>query len=803
MKKFLSLVLALVMTMSLVTVSAGAYTDDSKVNYDEAVEVISALGIVGGYTDGSFKPQGTLTRGAAAKIICIMTLGADGAAALPSNITSYPDVVAGSTYASYVAYCKSEGIVSGYADGTFKPGNTLTGFAFLKMLLGALGYDANVEGLNDPNSWQIKTAQLSKKVGLYEGNDNFNGNVAATREAACLYALNALKAQTVYYDQNSVINIGGIEIAQTSSAKLEWDIDNVDAHQLYEDGFDKLAYTNVADKLGRPATKYVITGVHGDEIGTYAKTAKVTYTTKFKAKDAYTALGLDDDDYYFYGYKNGDTDAAYTVNPVSKYDNTEIGGNGIITEFYLDKDAKWGNVSFIHPVIMEVTKVTEAKKDVDRHLKVEGKNITIADYETEDFAKDDMLLAYVGKDTRCNDTVVSAEKVEKLTGKITKVMANGDIYVDGVKYERSASDYVDIAAGLSAKDEVEFYLDANGYVLKMKKTVDTINLSNIAFVEKSGSGASTGDYADDAVYKATLRFADGTSKVVTTAKDYSATGADASDNYANSLVTFKTNSKGKVELKQDADSFYFYGYSAGKVTKVEKGNPVITMGNNTYSTNSKTVFVYADWDSSSNSYETKTYTGYKNAPSVVDASLAVYKKGSTVQLVYVYGATASADATKTYFVYDNDAHLVSDSDYETDYYETTMLSGGKTSSVKVDSATYDAIGAVGTLVAVSSVTTDKEGIVTGVTSAVAVDAASSAKIEIGSEVVKFNTVVKAYADDVKCWSINSDLDTVTAIELDDILKNEGTTDYYSAVYYTLDADDTYIVTNIFVVEYDG
>ena len=43
MKKFLSLVLALVMTMSLVTVSAGAkdFTDNSKINYAEAVDVMS------------------------------------------------------------------------------------------------------------------------------------------------------------------------------------------------------------------------------------------------------------------------------------------------------------------------------------------------------------------------------------------------------------------------------------------------------------------------------------------------------------------------------------------------------------------------------------------------------------------------------------------------------------------------------------------------------------------------------------------------------------------------------------------
>ena len=71
MKKFLSLVLALVMTMSLVTISAGAkdFTDDSKITYEEAVDVISAVKVVDGYADGSFNPNATLTRGAAAKII--------------------------------------------------------------------------------------------------------------------------------------------------------------------------------------------------------------------------------------------------------------------------------------------------------------------------------------------------------------------------------------------------------------------------------------------------------------------------------------------------------------------------------------------------------------------------------------------------------------------------------------------------------------------------------------------------------------------------------------------------------------
>ena len=90
MKKFLSLVLALVMAMSLVTVSAGAkdFNDSDKISdvaYEEAVNVMSEMGIIDGYGDGNFQPQGTLTRGAAAKIIACMMLGKTTAEAAPPS----------------------------------------------------------------------------------------------------------------------------------------------------------------------------------------------------------------------------------------------------------------------------------------------------------------------------------------------------------------------------------------------------------------------------------------------------------------------------------------------------------------------------------------------------------------------------------------------------------------------------------------------------------------------------------------------------------------------------------------------
>ena len=236
MKKFLSLVLALAMTMSLVTVSAGAkdFTDDSKIEYKEAVDVVSALGIVEGYEDGAFNPQNTLTRGAAAKIICNLLLGTTTASALRADTAPYSDVPTTNTFAGYIAYCQKEGIISGYADGTFKPAATLTGYAFMKMLLGALGYDSSIEGYTGAN-WSIAVGKRALGIGLDDGNDNFVGVNAVTREEACLYAFNTLKATMVEYGSTTNVSVNGAQVT----------IGNTEAKNVSQDGYK--SYTGDKD----------------------------------------------------------------------------------------------------------------------------------------------------------------------------------------------------------------------------------------------------------------------------------------------------------------------------------------------------------------------------------------------------------------------------------------------------------------------------------------------------------------------------------------------------------------------------
>ena len=224
MKKFLSLVLALVMTMSLVTVSAGAkdFTDDSEITYKEAVDVISALGVVDGYSDGDFRPDDVLTRGAAAKIICNLILGPTTASALAASTAPFKDVPVTNTFAGYITYCSQQGIISGYADGTFRPTGTLSGNAFMKMLLGALGYDSSIEGYTGAN-WQVSVIKQASGIGLDDGNDEFVGSQAVTRQEAALYAFNMLQATMVEYDKKDTIVVGDITINTTSTRK---DVEN-------------------------------------------------------------------------------------------------------------------------------------------------------------------------------------------------------------------------------------------------------------------------------------------------------------------------------------------------------------------------------------------------------------------------------------------------------------------------------------------------------------------------------------------------------------------------------------------------
>ena len=378
MKKFLSLVLALVMTMSLVTVSAGAkdFSDSTKIQYKEAVDVMSAVNVISGYAEGDFRPTATLTRGAAAKIICNLILGPTTASALVADAAPYKDVPTNHTFAGYIAYCQKEGIISGYADGTFKPAATLTGYAFMKMLLGALGYDSAIEGYTGAN-WSIAVAKQAINAGLNNSlKGSFNGVKAVTREEACLYAFNTLKATMVEYDNRIVVGEGSSAVAISGVRKdLTWNKGTLNDGKIKKDGyvqfgeqyFEKLTRTDDTDDFGRPASKWTY---DKKDVGTYVNYDLLVseYTTKVKGGNVYSDIGSVAADYdltyWVDGVKLEKNDVKTQASYIAKKNDDKMGdsGNGVLTQIFVDNDADELTIVEINTYLAKTDDYNEKKE---------------------------------------------------------------------------------------------------------------------------------------------------------------------------------------------------------------------------------------------------------------------------------------------------------------------------------------------------------------------------------------------------------------------------------------------------------
>ena len=526
MKKFLSLVLALVMTMSLVTVSAGAkdFTDSDELSgeqYEEAVNVMSEMGIIDGYAEGDFRPQGTLTRQAAAKIIACMMLGKTTAESLGTSAAPFKDVPAGSKFAGYIAFCVERGLIDGYGDGTFRPTNTLTGFAFLKMLLGALGYDSDIEGYTGTN-WTVNVAGRAYEIGLTNGNkDNFTGSKACTREEAALYAVNTLKATLVEYaDKGSNLVINGIEVVQGASEPTYVTSNIHDAATSINDSTDNqkngwtvefgekyqpdLALKDTVDAFGRPAHTWTWKKA---EIGTYVDFDKMVaeYTTKVTGEDLYDLLGktaIEDNALFVYvdGEDENLGDAAFGKADMVKKNDETIGrtGNGVLTQVFLDTAEDEITVAVINTYLAIAEEDYDEKNDdvdltvyyVDNNGtsrkpvymktadedKPQKQTISVdgEDFAITEVAEDDMFLVTVAEGVIqtmdapevISDTTISNFRLEKY------VTAGGTQYdyADTVMYDEEVLDQYDDA---NMKDVTyNLILDPYGYMIGIEQNED-------------------------------------------------------------------------------------------------------------------------------------------------------------------------------------------------------------------------------------------------------------------------------------------------------------------------------------------
>jgi hypothetical protein len=101
------------------------------------IRCLACRGILGGYADGTFRPGNPTTRGQMAKIIANAAGILDP---IPPNRQTFSDVPPGHTFWVYIERLSARGIVGGYADGTFRPDNWVTRGQLTKFAANAAGF---------------------------------------------------------------------------------------------------------------------------------------------------------------------------------------------------------------------------------------------------------------------------------------------------------------------------------------------------------------------------------------------------------------------------------------------------------------------------------------------------------------------------------------------------------------------------------------------------------------------------------------------------------------------------------------
>lgn len=155
-------------------------------NYN-AIKFLTYLGVLEGYSDGTFKPNNEINRAELMKVMVYGWLGEQPDADEYSDC--FPDVK-DEWFAPYVCYAKERGWVQGYRDGNFYPANTVSKVEALKMILEAYGVDVpESASLKDlpykdvySSSWYAPYLKAAYDMGLLEETGaSFEPNDGRTR----------------------------------------------------------------------------------------------------------------------------------------------------------------------------------------------------------------------------------------------------------------------------------------------------------------------------------------------------------------------------------------------------------------------------------------------------------------------------------------------------------------------------------------------------------------------------------------------------------------------------------------------
>ena len=510
-KKVLSLVLCVAMLLSVMVMGTGAasFTDQDEFsdNYAEAAEVLTGMGIIQGYDDGSFLPQRNINRAQVATMIYRAATGdvTDSKISQFVGEDLFDDVNADDWFAGYVNYCGNAEYIKGFTPDTFGPYKQVTGYQVLAMILRAVGYDENDEYTGD--QWTLRVAATAREQGLLD-NLNPDTNLAepATRELVA-----ELIFQAIHPDVDTVHYV---------PAEGEYQSD--DGTSLGEQVFD-LAVKDSADEWGRPEVLWTYNT--GDEETVIEIDPVATYTTAVNDCDVYEDTGISGD---VAAYVNsGRWNDTYNISKTATKDN--IGAQGQLVEVY-DYTTVNGDdaarIVVIDTFLAQVTDVVEAKYDSNNHLATEATlvlnvydestpvEVTLTNGSTNyTYAVGDMLL--VNAYTNDKDEVISGDgqyveivsAAESFVGAQTTIHYNADTHtINGTEYNDAYKFFRD-DAGVTEDYNFTWYLDQYGNVIGATGiTSNYAVLKDMIWV----NGGRDGGYAE-----ATLVYMDGTEATVT------------------------------------------------------------------------------------------------------------------------------------------------------------------------------------------------------------------------------------------------------------------------------------------------
>jgi N-acetylmuramoyl-L-alanine amidase len=97
------------------------------------IETAKANGVITGFPDQTFRPNNSTSRAE----IAVMTIRAKGYQLITSG-SGFNDLPTNYWARNYILTAKEKGIISGYQDGTFRPGNPATRAEAVKLIYGIL-----------------------------------------------------------------------------------------------------------------------------------------------------------------------------------------------------------------------------------------------------------------------------------------------------------------------------------------------------------------------------------------------------------------------------------------------------------------------------------------------------------------------------------------------------------------------------------------------------------------------------------------------------------------------------------------